>query len=196
MSHLTKDQWNTLNKLLVDEQKELEKHFEGEAPEAQNASLRDSVGELTSVDNHPADVGTEVFERSRDLAVDETMSNQLDEVNQALKRMDSGEYGTCLECGKDIPYERLEAIPYTAYCVDHTPAQNTSDNRPVEEEVLEPGRGATDPNSLTEQNRLDDSNAWDMVESYGNSDSPPWRITPMTSTTAIRTTRKKTPMAP
>jgi DnaK suppressor protein len=38
-------------------------------------------------------------------------------INAALKRMDAGMFGQCVACGSSIPYERLDAIPYTAYCI-------------------------------------------------------------------------------
>lgn len=46
------------------------------------------------------------------------MEESLEEVEGALERMDRGEYGKCINCGKPIPPARLEAIPQTPYCVD------------------------------------------------------------------------------
>ena len=39
-------------------------------------------------------------------------------IHAALKRMDDGEYGTCIECGTDIDQDRLEAYPYADECID------------------------------------------------------------------------------
>jgi len=71
--------------------------------------LSDATGELSTYDNHPADVGTETYERARDLALEEKMSNDLAQVSQALELIDQGRYGTCQICGMDILFERLEA---------------------------------------------------------------------------------------
>lgn len=38
-------------------------------------------------------------------------------IQNALKRIDAGEYFTCSLCGNDIPTSRLESLPYTAHCV-------------------------------------------------------------------------------
>lgn len=38
-------------------------------------------------------------------------------VNAALQRIDSGEYYICVNCGHEIPSDRLELLPYTTYCV-------------------------------------------------------------------------------
>src|SRR5262249_59412406 len=42
----------------------------------------------------------------------------LDQVNQALLRLDAGTYGICVRCGKEINPRRLEALPYVTLCVD------------------------------------------------------------------------------
>lgn len=173
MSHLTKSQLSKLEHSLMEEKESLEQHFtENENEDEGTDSLRVSTGELTAVDNHPADVGTETFERSRDMAIDENLDNQLDQVNQALARIKSGEYGQCATCGTDIPFERLEAIPYTAYCIDHTPERSVSNDRPVEEEVMTlPPKGAGEHRQQN-AGRFDDADAWHTVEEFGNSDSP------------------------
>ena len=41
----------------------------------------------------------------------------LEDVERALGRIDDGTYGTCEACGRQIPFERLEAIPHTRSCV-------------------------------------------------------------------------------
>lgn len=43
---------------------------------------------------------------------------ELSMINNALKRIDSGEYFHCSNCGEDIPDERLELLPFSSHCVD------------------------------------------------------------------------------
>ena len=74
--------------------------------------------ELSVVDQHPADVGSEVFERQKDIAIAEGFDNELEEIEAALARIDDGSYGTCETCGKAIPKERLEAKPAARFCVE------------------------------------------------------------------------------
>lgn len=45
----------------------------------------------------------------------------LAQVNGALRRIEEGEYGSCTECGETIDENRLKAVPFTAYCIDHAP---------------------------------------------------------------------------
>lgn len=53
----------------------------------------------------------------KDLAFDlgERETHQLFEIDEALRRIDDGTYGTCLRCGKPIDEQRLEAVPTARY---------------------------------------------------------------------------------
>lgn len=78
----------------------------------------ESLSELSSLDQHPADVGTETFNRERDLSILESVEAELADVEHALRRLDDGTYGTCEACGKPIGDERLEALPAARFCLD------------------------------------------------------------------------------
>ena len=87
---------------------------EGLTSESEEAS----ISELSSLDQHQADIGTETHDRSRDFSILEQVEAELGDVEHALKRIDDGTYGTCEACGKPIGDERLEAMPATRYCLD------------------------------------------------------------------------------
>lgn len=78
----------------------------------------ESAGELSRLDQHPADLGTETFDRERDLSLREGLDGQLQEVEDALARLEAGSYGRCEACGKPIPPARLAALPATRYCLE------------------------------------------------------------------------------
>lgn len=78
----------------------------------------ESLGELSGADQHQADVGTETFNRERDLSILEQVEAELADVSHALRRLDEGTYGTCEACGKPIGDERLEALPATRFCLE------------------------------------------------------------------------------
>jgi len=171
MKHLTENQLQELKELLEEEKKELSGHFElnneGRDDGFEESQLI-STGELSSYDNHPGDLGTETFERGRDLAVDEKLSARLDEVEDALARIGSGEYGTCEICGRSIPFERLQALPSATRCIDHVSNEPSANDRPVEEQVMTlPPKGAGE-NRQRNAGRFDDADAWKTVEEYGN----------------------------
>jgi RNA polymerase-binding transcription factor DksA len=84
-----------------------------------NESESESLSELSSYDQHQADVGTETFEREKDLSILEQVEAELADVEHALRRLDDGTYGTCEVCGKVIPDDRLEAMPAARLCLEH-----------------------------------------------------------------------------
>lgn len=87
-------------------------------------ALDEEVGELTTFNNHPADLGTELYERERDFTLESYREQELEEINRALEAMDEGTYHLCVECGKQIEEERLLAVPTTRYCIQHAERRN------------------------------------------------------------------------
>lgn len=105
-------------KRLLGEKQHLEK-MSGPEGFLSGASLSESVHELVSYDgNHPGDLGTETFEREKDLGLRNNAIEQLQQVKVALERIDAGSYGFCASCGGIIPEARLEALPSSTECVD------------------------------------------------------------------------------
>ena len=82
----------------------------------------ESISELSALDQHQADIGTETFEREKDLSILEQIEAELADVEHALRRLDDGTYGTCEFDGKPIPEERLEAVPAARFCLEHQAA--------------------------------------------------------------------------
>jgi RNA polymerase-binding protein DksA len=65
-----------------------------------------------------AAAASQVFEQQRDLALRDRNQQHLAQVEAALARLDAGTYGACANCGRPIAPERVEAIPWAAYCID------------------------------------------------------------------------------
>ncbi|MEW6274563.1 MAG: TraR/DksA C4-type zinc finger protein [Bacillota bacterium] len=103
-------------------------------------AMSDSLGELSLYDNNPADIGSELFERSKDFALRENVRLRLRAIEEALAKIAAGTYGVCELCGAQIPLERLNAVPHTTtcyYCRRQTEKSPDQSTRPVEEEVIE-----------------------------------------------------------
>jgi YteA family regulatory protein len=141
--------------------------------EGLNESLRDSISELSTYDNHPIDVATETFERSKDFALRDNARVILNNVEKAIQKINSGDYGYCEKCGKPIPNERLEAIPYAQLCIQCKNEEAASDpnRRPLEEDVLKYPFGRTFTDN-TDYIGYDGEDAWQDVAKYGTSNSP------------------------
>jgi DnaK suppressor protein len=68
-------------------------------------------------DNHPADAGTNLSDSDRAEASLDAMQRQRSTVLAALRRIVTGTYGQCVDCGRPVPEGRLEARPDAARCV-------------------------------------------------------------------------------
>ena len=140
-----------------------------------HTSFKESIQELSLLDNHPADTGSELFERSKDLSLHEKRLTTLKEIDEALQRIEQGKYGICTLCGRQVEKERLEAIPYTPYCFTCRQAREREEagnkensDRPVEEFNLYPPFKRT---FLEESSWYDGKNAWEEVAEYGTASS-------------------------
>ncbi|WP_079526858.1 TraR/DksA C4-type zinc finger protein [Halobacillus hunanensis] len=71
----------------------------------------DMEGELSSVADHPGDLGTSQFEKEKDYTLYEQTREKLKEINAALDRIKDGRYGKSEKSGEPIPIERLKAMP-------------------------------------------------------------------------------------
>ncbi|MBM7563113.1 TraR/DksA C4-type zinc finger protein [Paenibacillus sacheonensis] len=168
MTPLTQHQSDELTGLLRKEHRELMNHFENERSEGSGAvSETVSTGELSAYDNHPGDLGTETFERERDMAIDEHLNEQLEEVEAALGRLSDGSYGICETCGEPIPFERLKAVPTASRCIEHA-SDTLSDERPVEEQVMTRPPSGAGAGRQANAGRFDEADAWESLEEYGN----------------------------
>jgi RNA polymerase-binding protein DksA len=86
--------------------------------EESSGTLYEDAGEETAYDNHLADTATETYDRELDYTLEENSEHLLTEIDAALKRIANGTYGTCTNCGNQIPEERLEALPWATLCID------------------------------------------------------------------------------
>lgn len=108
---------DTARTRLEEERRRLEQTRDA-AQDLVGGTTEDAVQELATYDQHPADQGTETFERERDTSVLQRVEAQLVEVDAALERLDAGTYGRCELCGRPVGDERLEAMPAARYCLE------------------------------------------------------------------------------
>jgi RNA polymerase-binding transcription factor DksA len=78
----------------------------------------DSSGELSHYGTHMADAGSDSYDRDFALSILSQEQDALYEIDEALKRLEEGRYGTCEMSNKPIPKARLEAIPFARYSVE------------------------------------------------------------------------------
>jgi DnaK suppressor protein len=89
-----------------------------------NGVARDSLrsradgNEASAFGMHQADAGSDAYDRDFALSLLSQEQDSLYEIDEALKRIETGEYGVCEMSGKPIPHARLEALPFTRYTVE------------------------------------------------------------------------------
>src|SRR5205807_693151 len=74
--------------------------------------------EASACGMHQADAGSDAYDRDFALSLLSQEQDALYEIDQALKRIELGTYGTCEMSGKPIPHARLEAIPFARFTVE------------------------------------------------------------------------------
>lgn len=159
---MTDQQMEQLKKQLTDQLESLEERVE-------HTEEFDTT-ELSNYDNHPADNATDLFDQERGMALTQFKEEEIEDIRAALAAMEAGTYGKCAECGKEIPYERMEALPTALTCIDHASNDLDLESRPVEEDVLQ---GSMDQPVEKEDGRIRDfNNSFEDVEDFGSSDGP------------------------
>lgn len=136
-----------------------------------------SPTELSNYDNHPADMGTELFQVEFSNALKVHEEHNLKEIHDAMGRIENGTYGKCELCGKDIDPERLSVLPTARRCIECeksgvvTPEFIDDKSRPIEEKVIDApfGRKYLNKREDDEYEGLDYLN--DLIK-YGSSDGP------------------------
>lgn len=109
----------TARTLLQAERRRLEELFLIVSKQGRDEGEIPAVGsELSSNDQHPADLATDTFERARDVSIAQRVEAELTDVARALQRINEGTYGTCEACGRKVDEARLQVLPATRFCVE------------------------------------------------------------------------------
>ncbi len=108
----------------------LMKRLAGDRSQLKDEALRTTGGEasgsLSDVPLHLGDLGSHEFEEAVTLCLVENEEHIIAEINGALTRMEEGTFGRCEECRKPISRKRLEALPYSRYCIGCAQKQQRS----------------------------------------------------------------------
>src|SRR3954452_14935821 len=78
---------------------------------------RESAGELSAVDQHPADSADVTMQREVDYTIKGIVQDEVQQVHQAMRRQAEGRYGICDDCSQQIDPERLAVRPHATLCI-------------------------------------------------------------------------------
>jgi RNA polymerase-binding protein DksA len=107
-------QLKALRGQLIAEQRRLLEEIEAEAEEHATSAADAGEEQPSSF----SDMGSELVEHERSLAMENALEHILTDVEHALRKMDAGTYGMCDECGREIDLERLQARPQATICLN------------------------------------------------------------------------------
>lgn len=169
-------QKNYLKEKLLSEKGIAQDILKGQEEINESSNPKEDISELSSYDNHPADMGSEVYEQEKNYALTEHNNQHLKDIEDSLEKLENGGYGICESCGKDIGFERLNAHPTAKLCIGCQESEVTHDydwdeDRPVEEELL----GQPFDRSFTDGGHnlaYDGEDVWQDVQRYGSSSGP------------------------
>jgi DnaK suppressor protein len=80
-------------------------------------SIADQSGENSRYSYHLGDTASLAYGREFSMGLAERQQKYLEQIDEALQRIEEGTYGTCLVTGDPIPVERLEEVPVAKYSV-------------------------------------------------------------------------------
>ena len=89
----------------------------GDVTHMADLALNRNENELSSMPVHLADIGSDNYDRDFTLQLVQSGHETLQQVDEALRRIDEGTYDICEVCGGRIPKRRLQVMPYASMCV-------------------------------------------------------------------------------
>lgn len=133
--------------------------------------------ELSSYDNHPGDLGTEMFMREHDMGLKNKNNDTLYEIESSLRSIDEGSYGTCEICGNEIEEDRLNLVPYIKICMECSnikiPLEKKMSWRPEEEDVPMPFGKSNVNERKRDGVQYDKEDTYQEVEFYNRVEKDP-----------------------
>ncbi len=115
-----------LKKMLEDRRRELQAEVQGKMRGVrEEGSWGGKLNEvLDAVESAEADIQEDI-----EFALVQMKSETLNKVNDALVRLERGDYGFCYECGEEIAEKRLRALPFAVRCKDCEEARETAEQK-------------------------------------------------------------------
>lgn len=113
---MTDEQRNLLERRLVQER---DRVLQRAGRHEESIANSDNDGDLTTYPLHLADEGTDTMDQEKDLLLRSREGQHLDLIDTALRKIykKPESYGICENCGRPIPYERLELVPWARFCL-------------------------------------------------------------------------------
>lgn len=103
---------------LQKERKRLENELKQIHDENYAVASEGAEGGDENYEDHMGDAASNIFDRERDLSLEQNLEDMIAQVDAALLRLENGSYGICANCHREINEARLRAIPYVDLCIE------------------------------------------------------------------------------
>lgn len=114
---LTKKQLEYFKEKLITEKNKVLEEMDELQQSNLKQSISESAGEISRYSYHLGDVASLSYGREFSMGLAERQQKYLEQIDDALQRIDDGTYGICKVTGEPIPIERLEEVPVAKYSV-------------------------------------------------------------------------------
>ncbi|MGC9454854.1 MAG: TraR/DksA family transcriptional regulator [Phycisphaerae bacterium] len=155
-THLTKAELKEFRQRLLEKRRDILGDMGGMQSGHAGVNPEEGISAAPSMPTHPADVGSDNFEHEFNLGLLQSERALLQEIDEALERINNGTYGICLGTGKPINKPRLRARPWAKYCIEYA--------RMVEKGLVRPSEDQQHGVSEDEEEDLEDEEAEEVEE--------------------------------
>ena len=122
----SRSRYNELKQMLEDRQREIHAEVQGKMRDVRaEGTWGGKLNEvLDAVESSEADIQEEI-----EFALIQMKSETLNKINDAVGRLEQGDYGYCFDCGEEIAEKRLRALPFAVRCKDCEEAREVAEQR-------------------------------------------------------------------
>lgn len=113
----SKRELKKFKELLIKQRTKIVNEVEHIANETLKKSQKDASGDLSGYTLHMADMATDHYDREFSLGIASSEQDVIYEIDEALRRVEDGTYGTCFTCDKPIGKRRLKIVPHAKHCI-------------------------------------------------------------------------------
>jgi len=121
-----RSRYTELKQMLEERRREIQAEVQGKMRDVRSeGTWGGKVNEvLDAVESSEADIQEDI-----EFALIQMKSETLNKINDALGRLEQGQYGNCFECGEEISEKRLRALPFAVRCKDCEEAREVAEQR-------------------------------------------------------------------
>jgi DnaK suppressor protein len=120
-----RSRYSELRRMLEERRREIQAEVQGRMRDVRADGWGGKLNEvLDAVESSEVDIQDEL-----EFALIQMKSETLNKINDALMRLEQGDYGNCFDCGAEIAEKRLRALPFAVRCKDCEEAREVAEQR-------------------------------------------------------------------